>query len=381
MLKIHGRGTERFLNIARKRKIFLQDITPCKDGLYLKIRPKDFLKIRDIVKKTGIKVNVNYKRGLPFFFIKLKERKVFLIGLLMSLSSVIVMSMFIWGVEVYPVGDTGIDIIEISKKLEDEGIKKGMLKRNIDTFGLSQKIMTGSGKFAWVFSKIEGTRLIISVAGRNEMPQFVSSKEPCDIVATKDGYIKNILVKEGTQQVKVGDTVRRGEVLIKGSVEFKDGSRKNVHALGEVFARTWVSARVPVENRIFKDQRTGKEVSRYYIYIGEKKIFFKNMSEYFKEYDKIVEKMGGDFIKKHFPIGFGVEKYYEKEKVEHNFDSETATNYARDKAREQVRLKIPKDYMSASENEVLIVEENQIFVEVIVECIEEIGEKRKIDPE
>jgi similar to stage IV sporulation protein len=380
VLKITGRGTQRFLNIARKRKIYLQDITPSEDGLCLKIRPKDFLKIRSIVKKTRIKVKVDLKRGFPFFFIKMRERKIFLIGFFLAISSLLVASMFLWGVEVHPVGDKRVDVNEISRELKELGIKKGILKRKIDTQDLSQKIMTRSDKFSWVFSKIAGTRLIVSVAGRKESPQFVSTNEPCDIVAAKDGYIKNIVVKAGMANVKVGDTVRKGDVLVKGAVEFKDGSSKEVHALGEVFARTWVSARFPIEHKILEKERTGLEFLRYFVYLGNKKIFFKNRSKYFEEYDKIEKKIVENYFKKYLPIGIGVEKYLEKKTVERTLDIETATNYARDKAREEVRLKIPKDYMSASRNESLTVEEDRIFVEVIVECIENIGEKRKIEP-
>ena len=67
---------------------------------------------------------------------------------------------------------------------------------------------------------------------------MVDKDTPCDIAAACDGYIKNVITKNGKQLVKAGDTVNAGDVLISGTVPvFREGEEERymeVHSLGTV---------------------------------------------------------------------------------------------------------------------------------------------------
>ena len=63
---------------------------------------------------------------------------------------------------------------------------------------------------------------------------------PCHIIAARDGVVRKIEVRTGIPLVKVGDTVKKGDILISGIIpiigDYEELIRKEaVAAKGEVY--------------------------------------------------------------------------------------------------------------------------------------------------
>ena len=97
---------------------------------------------------------------------------------------------------------------------------------------------------------------------------------PCDVAAAKSGLIEKVQVYAGSPLVKKGDTVLAGERLVTGNLESALGTRRQVHALAEVYARTWYefSAQMPLE--LYSKAYTGEEFTRRALYIGNWRLNF-----------------------------------------------------------------------------------------------------------
>ena len=91
--KAKGGFCERFINLCAFRRIDLWDVTLDGDTIKAKISIKNFKKLRSIARKTGVKISITQKRGLPFYMRSHSDRVGLLIGAGIFLFFMTVMNM------------------------------------------------------------------------------------------------------------------------------------------------------------------------------------------------------------------------------------------------------------------------------------------------
>ena len=99
-IRVWGFSPERFMNLCSNHNIFLWDIENHGEYYTMKISLKGFFKLKGITRKTGTRVAVTQRYGLPFLSTRMWRRRIFMLGLLGSLLFWIWMSGFIWAVEI-----------------------------------------------------------------------------------------------------------------------------------------------------------------------------------------------------------------------------------------------------------------------------------------
>jgi similar to stage IV sporulation protein len=377
-IQVIGKNIERFLNILSKRDIIARDIRIYNEFCILKLYIKDFSLIRAIVRKTKVKIRIQRKAGFPFLFLNLKKRKMFILGFGILVFVLYFLSLFIWKIEI--VSNDEVDRAKIIDRLRLEGVERGVLKSSVDNDYLVETIIKEFDDVSWAFAKFDGYSLVISVSMRKKTPDVIDTKRPSSIVAKKDGIIKKVVAKSGFAKVKEGDTVRKGDTLITGEIVFKDGRKKEVHSFGEVYARTWYSKRVRIETISFERIRTGNVVNRYYCNLASHKMYFYNTNAYDENYDKIdIELSNGIFNKIGLPFELWKTEIYENKMIERSVDYESALMIAKEKAREGLGFEIPKEAEIVQEDENVTSEGEDTFLELIIECMEDIGETNLIE--
>ena len=158
----------------------------------MKISLKGFFKLKGITRKTGTRVAVTQRYGLPFLSTRMWRRRIFMLGLLGSLLFWIWMSGFIWAVEIegnyYVTDDVFQDFFA------ENGIRVGMKKKDIEIETLEKAIRTEFGIVTWTSARIDGTRLLIQVKENDlisveENRTSLPEGEGSDLVAGKEGEI------------------------------------------------------------------------------------------------------------------------------------------------------------------------------------------------
>ena len=96
-IRVWGYSPERFMNLCGSRGIMLWDITRREADYLMYISLSGFFRLRPIVRKTGTRVAVLERCGLPFLIRRMRKRKVFVMGLPACLAFLIIMSRFIAG--------------------------------------------------------------------------------------------------------------------------------------------------------------------------------------------------------------------------------------------------------------------------------------------
>jgi similar to stage IV sporulation protein len=95
-------------------------------------------------------------------------------------------------------------------------------------------------EIAWAGLQIDGVNVTMKIVEAVPVPPMEDMSEPRDIIARRDGLIERMIVLEGVPQVKEGDYVAKGQLLVSGTIyhEMNDITR-HVHAMAQVWIRTY----------------------------------------------------------------------------------------------------------------------------------------------
>ena len=206
-IRVSGFSPVRFMNLCRNRDILLWDITKDDDIFYMKIHKKNFFRLKSITKKTGTKVAILKKYGLPFILPGILKRKIFIFGLALACSFWIWTSGYIWDIEIS--GNHQITEDVFQEFLINRNVFEGMSKRELDISTLEKDIRKEFQKVTWASAKLIGTKLLIEIK-ENDAPIIQSEEKEekgYDLVCEHDGKIVSIVVRSGVPMVKPGDIV------------------------------------------------------------------------------------------------------------------------------------------------------------------------------
>jgi len=383
-IRIEGFFLERFMNTCTIRKIPLWNLKrETTTVLYASICIEDFKRIREIARKTKSRIKIIDKKGLVFLLKRYRKRKILLILTVCSIVGIMVVSNFIWNVEIQ--GLETIDKEEMLKSLQEEGIETGKWKNGIETREIINRIRLKRDDIAWMGMEIKGTNAIVKIVEADAKPDIINEEEYCDIVADKDGVIVSVEAQNGIPAVKEGDLVKVGDVLISGSMEGKYTGIRNVHAEGRVKAKVWYSEKVKIDFKEHKMEKNGNEEKRYEINLNNFQInLYKTLSK-FEKYDTIREnkklKLFSNF---YLPIELITITNYELQEKEYQYSLEEAKQKGIKAAQEVLNKKVQQEKESTEEQKIIntysTTNETASYVEVEVtyEVLEEIGTKEKI---
>lgn len=220
-IRISGCSTERFLNACSNKGIYIWKLYPVAGAYEMCISIRGFRKLKPIIKKTGTKVAVKGRFGLPFFLHRYRKRKLFFIGAALCVTIIYLLSLHIWNIDIR--GNLARTDETIIEYLETKNVEHGIKKSKVDCARIVKDIRKQFDDIIWVSASIEGTRLIIQVKENEDSLPVVQetqegNDEPLDIVANQDCVITEIITRNGVPAVKEGDSVKKGDILVCGRV-------------------------------------------------------------------------------------------------------------------------------------------------------------------
>ena len=377
-VSIEGYYIERFINICKNKKITIWNLKRNSGiSLLLNVRVKEFKEVCKIAKKMGCKIKIKSKKGLPFLLNRYKKRKIFIILLLFVAITIAISSNFVWNVDILI--DNNENLENIREDIENAGLKTGKLKSKISTKEIINKIRLEREDIAWMGIELKGTNAIVKLVKADEKPEIVDKNEYCNIVSNKTGIITKINVQEGTVNVKVGDTIKTGDILINGWMEGKFTGIRYVHARGEIEAKVWYTKNKKIPYKLTDTEYTGEEENKYRIKFGNFEINFPKKYSKFKIYDTIETenkiKLFSDF---YLPISIVKTTYKEQEKIEKTYSVEEAKNIGIKQLEEKLDEKIENKDNIVNKNINTYEQADGVLVYVTYEVLENIGTNEKI---
>ncbi|MDD6440751.1 MAG: sporulation protein YqfD [bacterium] len=343
-IQIFGYSPERFLNLCSYQKINLWDLNVKGRTYEMKISVKDFRKLKPIIRKTKTKVKVVQRYGFPFFLQKYKTRHFLFAGLLMGILFLFFMSGFVWEIEID--GNIRCSDEEIRMFLKTMDISEGKRKKEISCDKIAEMMRENFDDVIWVSASVDGVELKIEVKENMDRiyEEEMEKSPPMDIVADKDGVVKSIITSKGKPMVKAGDEVKKGDILVSGTIEILNDAMEVTGyqyqvAEAEIYVQTEYVYEEEIEHTYETLEGTGKK--KYQVWVeNNDKIYFigsvKNGYKYYKIYEQQKKITLGDIVP--LPWKFGIKTVEECKKKTENYTEE------------EVRLKLSEKFHRFCQN-------------------------------
>ena len=378
-IEVEGYYIERFINICTNRKILIWNLKR-ENGvkLYLNIGIKDFKSLTQIAIKTKCKIKILKKRGIPFLLHRYKKRKISIIFLIIMLGIIFLSSNYIWNIEISV--EDNLIVENIFEDLKSLGISKGKLKSKIDTEKVINEIMLKRNDIAWMGIDIEGTNVKVNIVKIAESPEIIEDTDYSDIIAKKSGIITKITAQNGTAMVKVGDEIKKGDILIAGYMEGKYTDKRYVHSLGEVEAKIFYKESICVEFNEEVYKKTGKKENKYQINFNETKIKLYNKISKFEFYESNVKEKILK-ITNNFYLPISITKITNEEKIKEtkNYNLKEAIDVGIERLIPKIEEQIENKENIINKKVETKEGKTSVIVTLIYETIENIVENRKIN--
>ncbi len=311
-IQMTGGWPERFLTGCAGEGIRLWDTQHLREDCFTAwVSAADYFRLRGQAKRTGTRLHILRKQGVPFLAHRMLRRKALWVTALLCLVGIWYLSGFVWTISV-----TGCEEMtqrEVLELLERHGLRFGTRVRSVDGDLIRNDVLRDTDKLSYLVVDVHGTHAEIRVIERDAPPDLEALAEPCDVVAEGTGIIQELRVQQGTALVKVGDVVQAGDRLASGIVRDAQGGETRVHALAEADILTRRVLRTAVPGKPVVYRQTGmQQVSRYLV-LGSCKIPLNIVEkDAFSWYDKTLETkslvLRKDF---RFDLGLAVETHLE----------------------------------------------------------------------
>ncbi len=340
-ITVSGYGAERFINLCKIKNIYLWDLKMKQQEYSMKISIADYQKLDDIIEKTGIKVDILKKYGLPFLFIGKENRIFYLAFLIIAVMLIFVSNLFVWKIEYK--GNYTVSKEQLEDFLEENNVSEGIFKSKVNYEILEENLRKEFAIIKWCSVAISGNTLIVQIEENNLLKENEAAKEDfvySDIVADTDGVVTNLMVRNGLAMVKIGDSVTKGQILVTGQIPIYDDSLlvksyQYYDADADIFIETTMNTTESIDDVYYQKEYTGRTKKIPYLKIGEKDIrmSLKSTFAYYDTYTTMKQISLFGLLKLPFYYGtceareyYLVEQKYEEEKVKEIFN-EKLNNY------------------------------------------------------
>ena len=258
LFQAQGGFPERFINLCHVRGVKLRNLKSENGVLYAATSLTSFRKIRFCAKKSGMRIKILEKKGLPFFYARLARHSGVFIGTALCAFLLFFYSRSVWRVDIK--GNESISSEHILEVLEKNGVHEGTLKKDIDYHRLQFALYDAMDNVAWLNVGIDGSRLILELREVTPKPEKRDSETYCNIIASRGGVVDKMQVYEGEAVVREGDGVSEGEMLVSGVIAHEEAKRNTFHrASADIFAYTQTENTIAVKKAYRKTSFTGRQ--------------------------------------------------------------------------------------------------------------------------
>lgn len=332
-IRVTGSSYERFLNMCAKHDIILWNLQSVEDAYEMNISIQGFRLLKPLAKKSGTKVRILKRYGLPFFLYEHRKRKMLFGGILFGVMLMIFLSCFIWDIRIEGNQVQTDDVI--FDFLTEAKITHGKKKSNIDCKALAADLRKSFDNFIWVSVKIQGTRLLIDVQENTDLTLDEKvDYGPSDLISNVNGTVTEIITRAGIPQIKAGDTVKKGQSLVLGEIEIFDDSGEVANyqycaADADIYVQTVYRYKQTFPMQYKKKEYTGMVKHGYFLNAFNRNLTFIRKKVPYDQYDVVKEEhqlqLSSNF---YLPLVWGIIEKREYVVTEKTYTKEEAVRKA-----------------------------------------------------
>lgn len=372
-LEISGDFPEQFINTLALKGIEFWGFKKLKGGrAEVSVPLRALSAVERLRPGLECEVRVLKRKGLPHFLYGLRRRWALFLGLVLCLLGVTTLSLFVWEIEV--TGNVTVPDGEILSVLDKLGVHIGTFALSIDQQDIRSRALAEIGELSWLTVNIKGTKAEVIVRERIPKPEIVEEDTPTAVIASKGGVITKMNVYRGLPLVNVGDTVTPGDILVGAEVASLHSGSRLVHAMADVYARTWYEFAFEMPLEYTAKNYTGEKKQKRAIILFGRRINLSLSTGFSHGFcDKIIKNsqviLPGDF---HLPVRLIAEVFEEYEPEKKIMEISEAERILKERLARRLD-ELVGDGEKVSVDFRTDVSENLIKVTLTAECIEQIG--------
>ena len=254
-----GGSPERFYTNCARSGAYLWDIASGEHaGACVVARRYHFL--RRSARRAGARLRVRTRVGLPFSLRKTRGHAGLWAGGAAFLAIFFALSVRVWCIQV--TGNLNVPSEQIERALASAGLVPGALRSSVNPQAVERHVMLQCPGIRWISVNLRGSAAEAAVQEATQKPGIADQKSVCNVVAARTGQIISLRVFAGTAEVKKGDAVMEGQLLVNAVVEDQTGASTLMHASAEIIAETSREITVKIPLRRQEDVPTGRTVVR-----------------------------------------------------------------------------------------------------------------------
>lgn len=278
-----------------------------------------------------------------------------IVGVFLCVIFAIFASNYVWQIRIY--GNENISTQEIMSVLADNGIKKGKLNTKTNQ-QIEEILLNNYNRLAQVSVIRQGSAIIVNLSEK----LVYNPQDYPPITAHYSGIITNINVLTGTVNVKVGDYVNAGDILVLPFNLDSAGNKIPVQPYAEIAAKMYIKAQVELPKITYALVRTGKSKKIYNYSLFSKQLFSKNKNSF--DFFEIEEY--NTYISSLIPIKQTTLTYFELKRVEVEHNFETEKQQVIDKAYNEAVSKLPPNHTLIDEQSTTSIVDGTLYATTII---------------
>lgn len=369
--------TEAFVNALKESSAPVSDMRVRNGRIYGDIYRSDFGEVKKAAEKLGAQFSVRSKRGAVFTVRKYRRRFGMLIGFALAFALTAYLSNVVMIVEVY--GNETLSDKQIISLLADQGIHIGAFIPSVDLREAESRIVSSSDGIAWIGLRSKGCKIQAEVSEIEASPEIVPTSVPCNIISARDAQIVAVNnVHMGMLVRMLHDGVKKGDLLISGTVEDGKGGVYFAHSMGEIIGRYTEKA---VFKQSFEDERFdyGEKILRKKLYFFGLEIPLYIGRNNFGNYEYDEETDYAELLGIRFPVGIVKAEYKPYEICPVAYSSEQARAILEDKIKQYERNFLSGGDITVVDREVFFSEDGKEAKAVVKYTLEsDIGVTQEI---
>ena len=260
-----------------------------------------------LCRESGIDARAELFSGFPYYLRCLLGRPGLIVGMVVAALLLVLGHSILWDVRVED--NENIEKEEVKALLAEYGVRPGAWISRLDIGDIQTRIELDSEDVAWLSINVIGTVAYVEVIAEiKELQNESSTWDGVNLVAERDGVIVGYELIAGEPNADIGQTVRKGELIVSGLYDSERFGYLATRAEGKVLARTEYifEAEIPYIYDVREAQKSEIcEISIIFFSFRQK--FFKKGGFLDSKYDKIYSDIyiysSGDVT---LPIGLAV---------------------------------------------------------------------------
>ena len=141
-------------------------------------------------------------------------------------------SLFVWDITVS--GNETIPESVILDAMEENGLRLGAFIPSLDTERIEGVVILEVDGISFISVNLRGTVANVELRERADNTEIVDIESPSNLVASRDGQISALEITGGVSKVKLGEIVKKGDLLASGVIDSAALGYRLVRARGSI---------------------------------------------------------------------------------------------------------------------------------------------------